>query len=138
MDIDTTNKPSDSERETFEQSYRNFIDALEVLAKNPEEQCNIMGWYNVAWELKDDISTGRFLLKVSRGYLSDSEQNSISNLLTEIEKLPKEIFHESKTEKENLKSMRNTHWVAVRILANELIEILKPATAKNESFFEIN
>ena len=132
------NKTNDPNREVFEQSYRNFLNALEIVAKNAEEQCHIMGWYNVAWELRDDISNGRFLLKISHQYLSDSQQNAIYDLLMEIEKLPEEIFGEAKTEKENISSMRYALWDPIRAQANNLIKKLKPITVANEYFFKTN
>lgn len=45
-----------SEREAFEHAYHYFAQALEVLTSDPKTQCEKGGNYNVAWELKNDVS----------------------------------------------------------------------------------
>lgn len=137
MDMNA-NQSNDSNREAFEQSYRNFIGALEILAKGPEEQCAIMGFYNVAWELRDDILVGKFLLAISHRYLSTSQQSAIANLLAQVEALPETMFCEVTSEIENLNSMRVALWEPLRSKANELLMILQSATTKNEVYFETN
>jgi len=46
--------------EGFRTAYYYFIDAVTTLASNPDEACERMGDYNVAWELKDDVQAGQF------------------------------------------------------------------------------
>ena len=44
-----------TDEEEFHSSFRIFLNAVEMLASPPEEQCRLMGNYNVAWELKEDV-----------------------------------------------------------------------------------
>jgi len=53
-----------SEREALENSYYYFIQALEILALPASEQCERMGNYNTAWELKHDVGAVAYLLKL--------------------------------------------------------------------------
>lgn len=80
------------DQEVFEQSYWNFITALDLMAKDAETQCEVMDYYNVACELKDDIAVGYYMLEIASGKLSDVQQNAIRNFLTEVEKIPGYLF----------------------------------------------
>ena len=51
--------------------------AVETLAAAPEDQCEQLGNYNVAWELKADVHSGDYLLK--RGHLSAEEKQLIES-----------------------------------------------------------
>lgn len=129
-------KSYEPEREIFEQSYFNFFKALEALSKKAEEQCDLMGWHNVAWELRDDISIGWCLLETGHQYLSSLQKNAINDFLKEIEKLPDGIFNIKNTKEGHLQSMNNPRWEPIRRKAKDLIQTLKPVTAKNECFFK--
>ena len=41
---------------------QHFLRALDVLKEPPEAQCRLMGDYNTAWELTEDITAGRHLI----------------------------------------------------------------------------
>lgn len=127
-----------SDEEVFEQSYWNFFDALELMAEEAETQCKIMNYYNVAWELKDDIIIGYCLLKIASGKLSDVQQSAIRKFLVEVEKLPGHLFIATTTERDNLNAMSHSSWVPIRKHAVNLIQILEPATKRNKAFYGYN
>lgn len=125
-----------NDQEAFEQSYWNFVTALELMAKDAETQCEIMDYYNVACEPKDDISIGYYMLKIASGKLPDNQQNAIHHFLTEVEKLPGHLFNGTTIDMDSLKNMRHPCWTHIRNEASKLIQILKPATMHNESFYQ--
>lgn len=62
--------PIDAE-EAFQNNLYYFFRALEILSHDPERQCEEMGDFNTAWELKDDVMAGRALL--GSPFLRDEE-----------------------------------------------------------------
>ena len=60
------------DEDAFHSCFRVYLNALEMLASSPEEQCRLMGNCNVAWELKEDVQAGKFL--VGRGFLKPQEE----------------------------------------------------------------
>ena len=64
-----------TDEEEFHNSYYYYVKALGMLAETAENQCQLMGDYNVAWELKEDVAAGKYL--VNRGYLSASQEASM-------------------------------------------------------------
>jgi hypothetical protein len=45
----------DEDRNLYENSYYHFVNRLEVLAASPEEACELLGHFNVAFETKFDL-----------------------------------------------------------------------------------
>jgi hypothetical protein len=71
MPIDMQSALADEEE--FHSSFRIFYSALQMLGSSAEDQCALMGNYNVAWELKEDAAAGKFLVR--RGYLSEQQES---------------------------------------------------------------
>ena len=62
----------EQDEDEFHNSFRLYLSSLEILAKAPEVQCELMGNHNVAWELKDEVCAGRLL--VGRGHLTAEQE----------------------------------------------------------------
>jgi hypothetical protein len=50
-----------SDLELYENNYYCFYKTLETVVQTPEDCCRIMGYYNVAWEILDDLRASKYL-----------------------------------------------------------------------------
>jgi hypothetical protein len=117
------------EREEFENGYYYFVRALEVLAEDAPTQCQRMGNYNVAWELKDDVSGGAYLLNYSSSArLSAEQRRGISDLVAALEGVPSTELPAGPRAQDNLAAMNHPCWEPLRLQAAQLLKLLAPAT----------
>jgi len=120
-----------------EESFRNgchyFLQALEILSRDPERQCKEMGDYNVAWELKDDVMAGRYLL--GQRFLVASEEAAIARLLKALEAVDVRDMPGGAGREPNLRAMAHVSWAPVRALAKAVFEQLRPLAAANRAYF---
>lgn len=72
-----------SDREEFENSYYYFVVALKALAASADEKVKEYGSLdeNAAWELKDDVSAGIYLLNYENSNLSEDQQKKIKEFV---------------------------------------------------------
>ena len=95
-----------------------------------------MGYYNVAWELKDDISSGLYLFEISEPYLNEEKKLAIKILVDEVEKIPEEAFKDGNSTEGSLKAMSHPAWEPLRVKAVTLLQVLEPVTRANDDFFK--
>jgi len=133
--MDDSNSEKMSEREAFEHAYYYFLQALELLASDPETQCEKGGNYNIAWELKHDISAGSYIFNLP-GRLSEEQKKEILELVAALDTIPSEVLYSATSAADNLRAMNHPCWVPLRERALSLIKLLEPATKKNEEFFK--
>ena len=112
----------DEDEDDFHNSFQHFYSSLEMLAAPASEQCALMGNYNVAWELKDDVAAGRFL--VGRGYLTDSQEAWVRALSAALESMNTLVLPAGASWDSNLLAMNNVGWEPLRYLAKEIIRQL--------------
>ena len=124
-----------TKEEAFHNGYRRFLDAIEILAKPAEQQCEIMGYYNVAWELKDDVSSGLYLFDISDQYLNEEKKLEIRSLVADVEKIPKEAFEDKNSTVGSLKAMQHPAWELLRVKASSLLKTLESVTRENDKYF---
>jgi hypothetical protein len=98
--------------------------AVEIATQDPERQCELMGDYNVAWELKDELSSIDFIITEYEESFSDSQIVEMKKLSDLAASIPDSVCEESKTRTANLESMSDPHWVPVRSQATLLQPIL--------------
>jgi hypothetical protein len=110
----------------FQSDYRFFVQALGMLASSAVEQCEAMGDYNVAWELKDDVQAGRFL--IGRGFLSAEQEAWILALTLALDAVPATTLPAGEGRHANLAAMHHPSWIPLRIMARHALEALSPAT----------
>ena len=117
-----------SEREAFENGFWYFSESLEILAAPAHVQCERMGNYNVAWELKDDVQAAGYLLQSpSSGRLSVEQRQGISNMVQSLDAIPAEVLVSCTTVEGNALAMSRPCWVPIREQARLLLGVLAPA-----------
>lgn len=124
----------------FENELFYFHKALQVLAMEAEEQCEVMGNYNTAWEILHDISGPiPFMVKDPVSHLTEGQSAALARLADAMNELPEEgLFPEgfSPTTHEGcVAAMKHPSWVSVRIQAGELLKVLEPAMQRNADYF---
>jgi hypothetical protein len=124
-----------SEEEAFANSYFYFVDALTTLAADADAQCERMTNFNVAWEIKDDLSRGASLLRLPGAQdLTSEERRGIADLLTALNDIPEFLLVAATTKAANLKAMNHSSWTPLRQRASELLSLLAATTRRNEAF----
>ena len=124
-----------TDEEAFHNSYYYYVEALGILADTAENQCQRVGDYNVAWELKDDVAAGKYL--VSRGHLSASQEAWVGALSAALEAVNTNALPSGPGRETNLQAMANVSWEPIRFLAAEVIKQLEPFTAVNSSYLKL-
>ena len=117
----------------FHNAFYYYLDAVATLAAEPENQCALMGDYNVAWELKDDVQMGRYLL--GRGYLSEVEERSIASLTKLLNEVDAQSLPAGAGRDVNLLAMTHPSWASCRRFAAEVLRNLEQAAERTTVFF---
>jgi hypothetical protein len=113
-----------SESEAYSGSYRVFWQAVRMLSQSVVDQCKAMGNYNVAWELKDDISAGSYLLTSSACQLNAAQRRGIAELIKELEGVPSALLAQATSAAANEGVMGHAFWVPIRSKAARLLQSL--------------
>jgi exonuclease III len=121
-----------TEEEAFHTSYQIFIDALRMLTLEASEQCAAMGDYNVAWELKDDAQSGKYLLH--RGHLNAEQEAWIGTLVCAMENVPTQTLPAGSGREINLQTMQHPSWIPLRVIAKHVLDALAVSTKTNAKF----
>lgn len=124
----------------FENELFYFHKALQILAMEAEEQCEVMGNYNTAWEMLHDISDPiPFMVKDPVSHLTEAQSAALVRLADAMKEIPQAgLFPDgfSPTSPEGcLAAMRHPSWPPLRIQASELLNLLKPAMHRNAAYF---
>ncbi len=117
------------DEEEFHSSFRIYLNAIELLAASPEEQSRMMGNYNVAWELREDVQNGQYLL--GRGYLDETEEQWIAALAAALEPLKSLVLPSGPRVSANIQAMSHPAWEPRRFLAAEVLRRLSRAASRN-------
>lgn len=130
-----------SVREGFEYAYKQFIEALEIIAQQPAEQVRSNGNYNTAFELLWAVSGGRYMIESPASYLTSEQRSAICEFLSETDRLPFKTHSGREEEADarlhsNLTDMLHPSWLPVRGRAGQLLLLLAPATAVNRAYFD--
>lgn len=123
-----------SEEDAFANGFFYFVKALKILAADADTQCKRIGNYNVAWELKDDVSAGAYLLNLPGARLTQEEKDGIVAMVAALKELPASLLVSATTEAENKKVMSHPSWAPLRVRASTLLSLLAATTARNELF----
>jgi len=105
-------------------AYGTFRSAVEMLGLDPLDQCQAMGNYNVAWELKDDVSAGSFILASPNCSLNAAQRKVVEELIEVLKKIPDDLLREAKSEADNLEAMNHPAWMPIRAKAAQAFELL--------------
>ncbi len=121
-----------TDAEEFHSSFRIYLHAVEMLAASPNQQCELMGDYNVAWELKEDVQAGKYLL--GRGYLGAEEEHWVNALACALEYINTQVLPAGAGRDVNLVAMSNPCWAPVRFLAAQCLKRLSAAAGINAKY----
>jgi hypothetical protein len=129
-----SNSSTISLEESQQHGYREFLSTLMVLACPPEEQCELTGDGNTAWDLRDDALTARYL--IGSGLFTVQQETAIHEFLAAIDPVPVNDMPTGSGRTKNLTAMQHPAWVPIRILAKQLIVSLEPVTQANMAYFK--
>ena len=128
-----SSEPMDAE-ETYQHVFFYFIQALWILAMDPEPQCEAQGNFNVAQELKNEILSGRYL--IGKGKLNDSQETALATLASAIAAVPDSALTFATGHAPNVRNMVHPVWSPIRAQANSLLALLDSRIAENKAYFE--
>lgn len=114
-----------SRDELFTNAVFYFVQALEIAARSAADQCEYFDDYNVAWELRDELSNVNFLINEFREKFTDDELVKLNEIRKALEAIPDSVMAEAKTREENLLALENPVWGPIRTQALIGIEIFK-------------
>ena len=119
----------------FHSGYRVFIQAVEMLSLAPEQQCAAMGDYNVAWELKDDVGAGKYM--VGQGFLSSDQEAWVLALVGALDGVPAQVLPGGAGREINLAAMQHPSWLPLRAIAGLTFTALLPFTTQNAKYLHL-
>ena len=90
-----TNSNSDYE---FANAFFYFLKTLESLSEDASRQCEVMGNFNVAWELREDaITDANTVLALPGGRLSSEQREAVGRLLAALRAIPESVANVDNT-----------------------------------------
>jgi len=127
--------------EEFENTFLSFVEALKVLSFDAEEQCEVMGNYNVPWEIQDDVLRGcHSVARSPSSYLTPEQTQKVEELAGQLQALPVEAVAPMNVMTDNnmgsIICMRHEAWNPLRQNATELLRLLRPAIERNQAYFQ--
>lgn len=123
-----------SDKDAFANAYYYFVQALEVLAADASTQCDRMGNFNVAWEIKDDVVRGASVMYMPNNDLASVEKNEIANMVATLDNVPVSLLVATTTRAANMAAMKHPVWIPIRAAALKLLRLLDHTTRNNQAF----
>ena len=128
--------PMGNEPMSLEESFHNcflyFMKAIDVLSLDALEQCDAMGYSNVAREIQHDVlDGGTSLINWPNEYLSQPEKDAIAQVLRSIKELPDGALID-----DHMRAMNHPYWTDLRLMAAHLRLQLDAAIQRNRDFFD--
>lgn len=130
-----------SDEEWFEHELFYFLKALRVLEMNPEDQCEVMGNFNVAFEIQLDVSGPAVAMAASPiSYFTEAQAAELLRLADALKTLPEEaIFPKGlnvRSHEGSITAMNHPSWAPLRIQARDLLKVLESAIQRNVAYFQ--
>ena len=113
-------------------AYDIFIFTVETLSRSPEEQCEAMGDYNTAWELRDDALSGHYL--IGSGLFTEQQESAVLAFLVAVHPVPVNDMPTGSGRAPNLAAMQHPAWEPIRSLSKDLLATLASTTEANRAF----
>jgi hypothetical protein len=113
-------------------AYDVFIFTVEILSSSPEQQCEAMGDYSTAWELRDDALAGHYL--IDSGLFTEQQEPAVLAFLAAVHPVPVNDMPAGSGRAPNLAAMQHPAWEPVRSLSKNLLAILASPTEANRAF----
>jgi len=125
-----------TDRDDFENAYFHFIEAARVLAAPPEEACERLGYFNVAYEAKLDFENFAELFNLPACTLTIAHKGRVDKIILELNKIPDEVISYTAFKDESLERMSHPCWQKLREMAATLVSELQPFTEVNCWYME--
>ncbi|WP_146093388.1 hypothetical protein [Xanthomonas pisi] len=113
-------------------AYDVFIFTVETLSFSPEKQCEAMGDYNTAWEIRDDALAGHYLIGSS--LFTEQQESAVLAFLAAVHSVPVNDMPAGSGRAPNLAAMQHPAWEAIRSSAAGLLAALASSTEANRAF----
>ena len=117
--------------DSFRNSYYYFIDAVRTLAADAETQCERMGDFNVAWELKDDVGAGKYL--IGRNFLGSRQEQAVRTLVDSLESIPPSVLFGGQGREINFSAMQDPCWIELRANASQFLREFEAFIENNDA-----
>jgi hypothetical protein len=128
-------EPMDAE-EKYHNIFLHFVNALRILAMDPEPQCSAEGDFNVGQELQYEILSGRYV--IGKGRLNELEESAVAALASAIAAVPDLALIFAAGHGPNVRNMKHPAWTLLRAQAASLLTLLDSRIAENKSYFQKN
>lgn len=126
------------DEDAYANNYHYFQDSLVVLGKDAEAQCQSMNYFNVAWEIKDEIiSNGYAVLNTADTQLSEQQKDRIKRLLENVANIPDSVINVPNSKEAHLRAMNNPCWVPLRLQAKQLVSALARETDRVNAILHV-
>lgn len=106
--------------DSFASSIHYLLQSLDVAMQSAKDQCDRIGNYNVAWELKDELEALGPLLDSYREKFSGRQIEESTKMLTLLASIPDSVLSEATSEAKNIEAMQDPHWEPIREQAKVL------------------
>lgn len=120
--------------EGFHNAFWHFVRALEILSFGATEQCAAYTDFNVAWEIKDDVQAGKYLIPLGQGILTKEESDAIAAMASALDRVPASVLHSASDRVTNLAAMEHAVWQPLRAQAAALLQTLAALRQRNLEF----
>lgn len=114
-----------SGEEIFSNALFRFLNDLNILSLTVAEQCAKYQYYNVAWELRNDlVGDATELLNFRQIGLSVKQVKRILIFREMVEQIPKRITDVKNEKDQHLRAMSDPIWIPIRVRAAEIVNEL--------------
>lgn len=124
----------EDDKDIYENSYYRFVEVVEILASAPEEACERVGHFNVAFEIKHDLEAGPYLFNYAGCPLNPAQRSSVVELVEALKSIPEQVLEFTRVRQQSLERMRHPAWVPLREQATRLLSLLQPITDANQKY----
>ncbi|MBO0664442.1 hypothetical protein LQ948_17890 [Jiella sp. MQZ9-1] len=90
-----------------------------------------MGYFNVAWELREDVGDGaNAILRLPGARLSIEQRDAIRHLAAGLKAIPNDVVDVDNVREEHLRAMKSSSWASMRLEARDLRKMLELETKR--------
>jgi hypothetical protein len=115
-----------TDEERYETTFHYFIKALRLMAADANTQCELMGNFNVAWELQHDVTdNGTALLDLPASHLTETQKEEIRKFIGKVNEIPASVLAAASSSVANTVAMSDPSWIPLRDGASRLILTLE-------------
>ncbi len=103
-----------------------FIDTLRVISLSPADQSRMLGHYNAAWEVVQEIKAGSHLIVHSKIDVPRAIQEKTKNLSERATLIPERLLIAAEGEDKNIAALSDPAWQEIKVAALILLQEIEP------------